>query len=340
MYSELTNDISYDIIDLIEETMKEWIEIDEYSILFESTSDPVVNAQMKNEEIADRSTNIVVRAIKGVIRMITSFIESITNFFAELTMSGDERAVFNNLREQIKNNPALKNKKFTVKDFRKIGKDYDTILSNIDKELVKAKADDKYGLDKIISDAKDFLGKTLTTSSVIVTSDVAIKMAESDQNIAKGINLILKNDKKTMSELEKSLGKKETKNFKKRINSAAKFSTLTQLKIKILRRKYDTLEDCVKSTISDLSKGGFMNPFTRMGKLFRSNEDTKQVVKAAEKASIAAGKGAIKGTVQAVMDNSPVGKYKQKKVEEANKKKKESIEHTKNFITSRSNKSK
>ena len=75
METFLTNEDYSNGVSLIREYMKNWIEIDEYSLLFESDSDPVVKAQEKNKETAEKSTNVLTKMIQAVLNMIRSIIE-------------------------------------------------------------------------------------------------------------------------------------------------------------------------------------------------------------------------------------------------------------------------
>lgn len=288
---------------LAQESMKEWIPMTEYEWIFEATEDPVVAANAeKNEATMTKSSGHIKKAIDAVIGMIKKLASAVSDFIARLTMKGDERKAFESFKEQIKKDPTLKNKKVTVQDFRKINDQYDEILKEIDKEIRMVKANEKHPIKKIVDQVTTFLGGTLKATGVIVGSDMAIKMAESNVMTAKVISQTLRLDESFMEELSKTLGEKDATNYQKRVDAAAKNTLLTRLKIKVLRRQYESAQDCVNATINSLSHGGFMNPLTDMGRKFLNNEYTGTALKQTTKSAIKGAKDAVKGEVRDVID--------------------------------------
>ena len=274
-------------LSIIEEYMKEWIDIDEYSLLFESESDPVVKAQSKNDEVSSKSSNIVVKLIQNAIKMINSLIESITNFFAELGLNGDEKEAFNNFREQIKNNV-------------------------IDKKVEPA--------------------------SLIVTSEVALKMAESDQNTARALKVTLEHDKSFLEALEKEFGHGEAKRFKKRIDNAAKMTTLTKLMITLRGTRCKNIESCLKTTTTELRRGGFINPFSRIGRMMWKNKETREINKTITKNTPSYVAGTVKGKVMAAVDShgEQSGKRYKNRTERMIDREKRNMKNTKKFWSNES----
>lgn len=326
------NDLS-----LIKEYMKDWTDIDEYSLLFESDSDPVVKAQQKNEEVSNKSSNILARMIHGVIDMIRSLIESITSFFEEMTMDSDEKNAFQNFRNQMKNDPKLKNVKITVKDFRKINKEYDDLLKKGEAELRKAKADDKYSLSGIINEFQEAAKKKIEPTSLALSSEVALRIAESDQNSARALKVALEHDESFMKQLEKNFGKREANSFKKRIDNAAEMTTLTKLMITIRGTRYKNIQSLVSSTTEGFIKGGFINPFTRAGRLMWKNKETRELNKTiVKKGAGPAISGAASGAAQAVSDKFGLGLKIKNPLEKKIDKEKENLKRTKSFYTGES----
>lgn len=325
-------------LSIIEEYMKEWIDIDEYSLLFESESDPVVKAKSKNDEVSSKSSNIVVKLIQNAIKMINSLIESITNFFAELGLKGDEKEAFNNFREQIKNDPKLKNVKVTVKDFRKINQEYDAILKKSEQELRKAKADETYDLSGIIRELNNVIDKKVEPASLIVTSEVALKMAESDQNTARALKVTLEHDKSFLEALEKEFGHGEAKRFKKRIDNAAKMTTLTKLMITLRGTRCKNIESCLKTTTTELRRGGFINPFSRIGRMMWKNKETREINKTITKNTPSYVAGTVKGKVMAAVDShgEQSGKRYKNRTERMIDREKRNMKNTKKFWSNES----
>lgn len=324
---------------LYKEYMKDWVEIDEYSVLFESDTDPVVKAQLKNEETAGKSSNVIVNLIHKVITMIDNLIKSIVSFFQELGLNGDEKEAFQNFREQIKKNPKLKNVKVTVKDFREINKKYDDILKRSEQELRKAKADSTYDLGKIIKELQGVIGEKFEAPSMMIASELALKFAESNQDNARAIKIALNTDKAFMQQIEKTLGKREAKKFKNRIDNAADMTLLTKCRITLLGRRYKTAESAISSTINNLCKGGFLNPLTRLGRLAWKNKVTREMIGdgasvagTAIKGAIAVKTGKLKGKALARADSLlPGDKTWSNKLERQVNKEKKTYKGAKSF---------
>lgn len=329
--ADYMNDLS-----LIREYMKDWVEIDEYSLLFESDSDPVVKAQAKNEEVSQKSSNVLSRMIQGVINMIKSIIESITNFFEELTLDGDEKDAFQNFREQMKKDPKLKNVKVTVQDFRKINEEYDKLLKKGETELRKAKADENHGLSGIIKEFEEAAKKKIEPASLIVTSELALKIAESDQNSARALKVALNHDKAFMEQLEKNFGKREANKFKKRIDNASEMTVLTRLMITLRGTRCKNIQTAVRSTTEGFIKGGFIAPWKRTGRLMWKNKETRQINKTVLKSGGSALKGGVEGVALGLADKNGNGKKVRNPVEKMVNKEKKNLEHSKSFWTGES----
>ena len=325
--SDYMNDLS-----LIREYMKDWVELDEYSLLFESDSDPVVKAQAKNEEVSQKSSNVLSRMIQGVINMIKSLIESITNFFEELTLDGDEKDAFQNFKEQMKNDPKLKNVKVTVKDFRQINKEYDALLKKGEEELRKAKADENHGLSGIIKEFEEAAKKKVEPASLIVTSELALKIAESDQNSARALKVALNHDKAFMEQLEKNFGKREAN----KIDNASEMTVLTRLMITLRGTRCKNIQTAVRSTTEGFIKGGFIAPWKRTGRLMWKNKETRQINKTVLKSGGSALKGGVEGVALGLADKNGNGKKVRNPVEKMIDKEKKNLQHSKSFWTGES----
>lgn len=332
----LTIDDYMNDLSLIREYMKDWVEIDEYSLLFESDSDPVVKAQAKNEEVSQKSSNVLSRMIQGVINMIKSIIESITNFFEELSLDGDEKDAFQNFREQMKNDPKLKNVKVTVKDFRQINKEYDNLLKRGEEELRKAKADEKHGLSGIIQEFQEAANKKIEPMSLIISSELALKIAESDQNSARAIKVALDHDKSFMEQLEKNFGKREANKFKKRIDNASEMTMLTKLMITIRGTRCKNIQTAVKSTTDGFIKGGFISPWKRTGRLMWKNKETREINKTVLKSGGSVIKGGVEGAALGFADKNGNGKKVRNPLERKIDKEKKNLQHSKSFWTGES----
>ena len=326
-----------------EEAMKDWIPVTEYEVLFEATiSQDVKNKITQNDDTANKSVGFVRKAINAVITLISNIINSIRSFIAKFTMSGEEREAFDKFKAAMAQDPKLKNRKISVMDFRKINKAYDDLLKELEENMVAVKSNEDHPIDDITKKINTFISGTASSVTSIVGADLALKMADSNIEMAKKISQILQDESGLMKSLSNSLGKKDAVKFKKEIDAAAKNTKLHQLKVKLFRHKYDSLQDCVQGTFNAFNHLGWDT--ITMAKRALKNEYTGTVAKTVAKTVI---KGEVELGKQKVKDKVDTAKSKVKsKVEKIIPKKQEKPQRTDgeyasatDFITGKNKKS-
>lgn len=284
-----------------EESMREWIPVSEYEIIFEAGINQDVKEKItKNEETANKTTGFVQKAINAVIKLIAKVLRPIQEFIARFTMSGKEREAYEKFKAAMEKDPKLKNRKISVLDFRKINATYDSLLKEIEQNIKSVKANESHSIDEITDKVTKFLSGTSSAVAVIVGADLALKMADSNIEMAKKLKNLLENENSVMKTLSETLGKKDAANLKKEIDAAAKNTMLHQLKVRLFRHKYDSLEECVN---------GIFNAFTHLGldtltmiNRARKNEYTKPIVNAVAKGELELGKQKLKNKKDAAIN--------------------------------------
>lgn len=270
-----------------QETMKNWIPLSDYEMIFEAVVNPDVKSKIvQNEETGKKSIGFVQKAIQAVQKLIRSIIEKIQDFIDKLTMAGPERAEYERFKASIKNDPKLKNKRVSVRDFRKITNSYDSLLAEVEDEMRKVKNNPDHPIDGITKKVSDFISGAATASAVIVATDVALKIADSNIEMAEQIRKALNEEEQLMSVLSKNLGKRDANKFKKEIDAAAKNTFLHQCKVKLFRHKYDTLQGCIQGTMDAFTHVGLDTLV--MGKRLLKNPYTGTAIKTTVK-TVAAG---------------------------------------------------
>ena len=264
-----------------QETMKAWIPLTDYEMIFESEDTLVSEKISQNALTGKKSVGFIRQAINAVIGVIKKLIDSITDFIARLTMSGDERSKLQAFEKMLAEDPKLKNKKVSVHDFRKISAKYDEMINKVESEIRAVKADESHSIDKITKQVSDFMKNTAEAATIIVTADVALKMADSNIEMAKSLSHILNEDKNIMENLNKHLGSKEASKFKKEIDAASKNTFLHKLKVTLFRHKYDNLKECVDGTLNAFTDLGWDT--MTMAKRAWNNEYTGKIMKPAAK---------------------------------------------------------
>ena len=259
-----------------QEAMKDWIPMTEYEMIFEATEKPEVASKVEqNEKTAEKSVGFLRKAIDAVIGLIKKLYEAVKDLIDRCTMNGDERKAFEQFKEAMAKDPSLKNKKVTVADFRKINEQYDSLIAEIDQNIRAVENDPSRNIDGLTKKIADFTKGAVTEVSVVVAADAALKMADSNVEMAKMIKAALKTEQGLMEGLTKALGKKGASKFQKEIDAAAKNTILHRLKVSLLRHKYNTARECIMGTIRTLTHEGFNNAQEISAELKRLKDDYK-----------------------------------------------------------------
>ena len=169
-------------------------------------------------------------------------------------------------------------------------------------------ADPSHSIDNITDEITNFIKGTATGATVILATDSAIKMAESNVEIAKKIQQALREEESLMKLLSDHLGKRDAKKFKKKIDAAAKNTKLHQLKVKLFHHQYDSLQECVESTLNAFKH--FNLDTLRMGKQLLKNEYTGKVIKTVAKGEVELAKHNIKKKIDKVVPTTKKPKIK------------------------------
>ena len=302
MNPALMNDEYFSSMYELKVLLEDYHELTPYQLIYEANKPDVVNQMQKNANIKQNSEGIIMKAIHAVQKLIKNVISSIQNFFSELTMGKDEKQLYQQMQQAIRENPELKNKKLTVKDFRSINQKYDAMIKDVETEIRDCMASHRSPSQEIFDKVTGFIKEGLGASTAILGTEVAVKAARSNLGIAKEIQKRLKDESGIMEYLTKTLGKKEAKKFKKEINKDARLIGLHRLLVSLFSKKYDGLKECVTDTfqqLHDVSKGKI---FGNIGiiKRFATNKTFKPVVKSAAKIGSGIATGAAKNKVRGV----------------------------------------
>ena len=141
-----------------QEAMNDYIELDVYQSIFEA-EDPKVKEQVQQNEKTSKSVvDHLKAAIDWIIDLGKKIIDSFKTLFQNLGMSKDDRAAYEEFKKACKEDPSLKNKKVTVRDFRKVQGDYKALLKEIEEADRALAANKEYPLEKLMNKIKNFAG--------------------------------------------------------------------------------------------------------------------------------------------------------------------------------------
>ena len=269
----------------LETMMEEYVELTQYQLLYEANKPDVSKQMQKNANIKQNSEGVIMKAIHAVQKIIRNIISSIQNFFDELTMGQDEKQLYNQMQEAIRQNPELKNKKLTVKDFRTIEKKYDDMINEVEGEIRTATANHRPPAQEIFDKASEFLKAGLIAGTAILGTEIVVKAARSNLGVAKIIKKKLNDEGVIMKQLEESLGKEEAQKFKKEINKDARLVSGHRLLVNLFAKKYESLRECITDTFGQLHQVSQGKIFGNMRFInrFVKNKHLQPVVKTAAK---------------------------------------------------------
>ena len=278
-----------------QETMKAWIPLTDYEMIFEASDTATSEKISQNALTGKKSVGFIRQAINAVISVITKLVDSISDFIARITMGDDERNRLKEFERKLAEDPKLKNKKVSVKDFRKINARYDELLNKVESEIRAVKADENHSINDTVREVAEFTKNTVNAATTIVAADTALKMADSNIEMAKKLSAMLNNDKAIMANLSKQLGEKDATKFKKEIDAASKNTFLHKVKVKLFRHKYDSLKECIEGTMNAFTDIGWDT--ATMARRALNNEYTGKVIKATGKTIISGEKELAKKKV-------------------------------------------
>lgn len=207
------------------------------------------------EAAGENASGGIIGAIKRIIaevrRTISSVISSITNKIRYMCMSKEKKAQYDEFCRWLAANPAAKTKKITVRDWKRVGAEYD----KIEKEIVDAynsDAVDSNGLTLKATDMFNNLNSVIKASVGAITVDAAMYFAKSSPKIATGVQIALENNQALLKNIEDEIGTKDTAKVMKRIDKLTKESTFRRIMAKLGQHKERTLSETVDSYVNSL----------------------------------------------------------------------------------------
>ena len=263
--------------------------VDPYLEIFEANNDDV-KAQVENNE---KATNGAIEHLKNageaLLNMIRNIIDSIKDFFKKRNMDALEREAYESFKEACKKDPALKNKKITVTDYRKLQTEYSKILKEVeeyDRALASGRKTDVEELANAITNRVAGVAKGV---SVAVSCDAALKMASSSKELSQMMLAKLQSDEKLQETLVNSIGAKQAKQMEKDLKSLGKRFSLKRHWMKKHGQLCNSVDEAVYKTfeqVKDLCKNPSLSAIS----------DNKTIIKGA------LGNKEVKDTIRDVKD--------------------------------------
>lgn len=197
--------------------VEEYTEIDLYRSVFEAGDVAVV--EQKNEKIKSDSRNLLQKAVDVIKSIINKAKQLISNCLAWFTSSDEDKDKFKKFRDECAANPEFANMKISLTNWKEIEKAYAEAINSAEAEYKAIKDDEASAREGKLNDIMNKLKKTTTAATTSITVEAALRMAQDSQVNASRIKTALDLDLGLINKLESEIGEKETKKFKKKINS-------------------------------------------------------------------------------------------------------------------------
>ena len=248
-----------------------------YDAVFNEASDDVDVANAETEEKAISLLQKAINAMKALIQKIKDILNTVISW---VKADNSEINEYKKFCQQIKQNPELKNKKVTLRDYRQVIAEYDKQLGAAEKKYRAMKDEEAANKPNFADDIKAGIAATGKKAASIATSvgasftiETALEYARQNTKNAATVQTIIDNDFLILKALEKSLGAKEIKKFKwkvKALNNKCRF-------IRTILGGRMEQSKTLKDTVSDVF--GSIRSLIGGSKRALGNEDTKAFVK-------------------------------------------------------------
>lgn len=257
MYDDIMHDYRISGIALVEtREMLESYEDKSASELFYCGLFEESNSSNSEEPTKAGIGGTLMKAITALKNMIGKVIESIKTFIQTIFMDKEERKRFAAFKEAMKNDPSLAKKKLTVANFKAIEKANREAMSVVDDALKNATGRNESEIAAIEKECTDkinaILKGTSDTAKVVVTADVALRLAESNKNAAKIMSSMLGDESKAMDYLQSQIGDTRATKFKNKINSCSHTFSLHRMKTRLLFQWHKGLVSSTKQVLNDI----------------------------------------------------------------------------------------
>lgn len=225
-----------------EKYISQMSEMSIYASVFEATEgEPTAVAEeTKNIELGAKSESLIRKAINALKAVYQGIKNAIGNMIGYLKLKPDDKQMYDEFVKKCKEDPALANKKVTVKDWKAIEAKFAEVRSEIEKEIEKAKRSEEdakptivKALQAKVDSCEDFAEKAL----IKVTADQLIARAKFNKNLAYGLQSFVDNDIVILNKMEMELGKHEVNKMKRKLKRINNPLSLMNLKAKLFKKE-------------------------------------------------------------------------------------------------------
>lgn len=262
----------------------------------------VQKQQDTNVAAQQKGKSGLARLVDAVLAMIRRVKNAFSDFIERRHMDAEEKKAFDNFQAACRRDPALKNKRVTVKDYRKFQQEYFALMKKVEQEEEAVKKDKNHSIEGITKAIKEFGANQIKGIGCTVAATQLINMASTGRTNAKLILKMLNADEQVADQIRKQMGDAQYNKMTSDLESLGKFLSLKKLKMGLTHQLYDdflsawmgpikAIKDVAKGDI-DITDGNQISLATGLVR----NKDTGKTIKTAAKAgATAAGAVGVSG---------------------------------------------
>ena len=208
-------------------------------------------------EKKDGILKTIIDTIKSILNeakeMIKKGIAYLSNHIRYGLLSAKKKEEYKRFLEFAEQNPEIKNKKITVKDWQRITREYD----KVEKNIVKMMNDDMVDANGLNMKARDMINNLtdLTNSATAaVTVDICMVRARKSPEMAQMVQTALNNCDSALDNIEKQLGSREVTKLQKNVAKLTKESAAHRWLAHLYNKKEKSIMDYVSEVTNEFTK--------------------------------------------------------------------------------------
>lgn len=212
-----------------------------------------------NEKASEKTRSGFMKIVDAIMNMIRKIRDSIGEFFDKRKLDAAQKEAYESFKIACQKDPALKNKKITVANWKKIDAEYKEYINECQKRLELLKKDEKTPIQDLIDRGKKLTTGAIKGSVISVGATSVMAMASTDRQTAQFLRNLLNSENAAMESIRKEMGKKQYKKMDKELKKMSRALSFHRMIIEYTGQHYDNYKDALLSplrTIKSWAKVG------------------------------------------------------------------------------------
>lgn len=270
-------------------------------------ADAIKAKEAANAKASEKGVSGLRKALDAVLGMCRKIINAIDNFFQEHNFDKEEKEAYARFKEACKQDPSLKNKKITVRDYKKVQAQYQELMKECEKELEAVKKNADHPLDKLMNKMTNFVKDNTKGVAVSLGATAAINVASTNRQFAKFIRAAMHSDAEVMQKMQDVMGKKQFKAMDRDLRSLGHWISLKKKWMSVTNSLYTDVTSAMLAPFFDLREtlhGRVVDPRENGGQVqvLRMMHKNKDVGKTMDKGAKVAANVGYHGVISGAKD--------------------------------------